>query len=192
MDLVMTKWIALEGTTFLAEKKEQELRSRFSAAMIRDAGAFKQYLSTEEEYLIADGYGAAAIYPLGKGGILNGLWHLLEEQNAGMEIDLRKIPIRQETVEICEFFDLNPYYTASKGALLIMTEGGCGLVRKLEKEGISAAVIGETNDSNDRVIYNQGNKRYLDRPQKEELEKILWEDYHERTDFNIFGEKQPD
>lgn len=173
MDLVLTKWIALEGTVQLAEQKEAALRQRFPAAMLRDARGFAQHFSTKTEYRIANEYGAAAIYPLGKGGILNGLWYLLEEQGAGMEVDLRKISIRQETVEICEFFDLNPYYTASRGALLIMTEGGYGLVRKLEHEGIYAAVIGETNDSNDRIIYNQGNKRYLDRPQKEELEKIF-------------------
>ena len=90
-----------------------------------------------------------------------------------MEIDLRKIPIRQETVEICEFFDLNPYYTDSTGALLVAVEDGFGLVSVLEREGIHAAVIGRTNDGNDRIIYNQGKKRYLDRPQKEELEKVF-------------------
>ena len=71
------------------------------------------------------------------------------------------------------FFDLNPYYTDSTGALLVAVEDGFGLVSVLEREGIHAAVIGRTNDGNDRIIYNQGKKRYLDRPQKEELEKVF-------------------
>lgn len=173
MDLVLTKWIALKGTEKLARCCREALRERFPAAMIRDAAGFAQYFSIERECRIADGYGAAVIYPLGKGGVLNGLWHLLERTDAGMEIDLRKIPIRQETVEICEFFDLNPYYTDSEGSLLIQTKDGPGLVFRLEHEGIPAVVIGSTNESNDRIIYNQGNKRYLDRPQREELEKIF-------------------
>ena len=152
MDLVLTKWIALKGTSVLASCRAEELSSRFPSVMIRDAAGFTCYLSTEREYQISGGYGAAAIYPLGKGGVLGGLWNMLEQINAGMEIDLRKIPIRQETVEICEFFDL---------------------VSVLEREGIHAAVIGRTNDGNDRIIYNQGKKRYLDRPQKEELEKVF-------------------
>ncbi|MGN0275814.1 MAG: hypothetical protein ACI4CZ_01335 [Hominisplanchenecus sp.] len=176
MDLVLTKWIALKGTEKLARCCQEELRKRFPAAMIRDAAGFSKFFSTEREYQIANGYGAAAIYPLGKGGVLNGLWYLLEQTDAGMEIDLRKIPIRQETVEICEFFDLNPYYMDSRGSLLIQTENGPGLAFRLEHEGIPAAVIGGTNESNDRIIYNQGNKRYLDRPQKEELEKIFGSD----------------
>ena len=173
MDLVLTQWIALKGTAELASRREDALRKRFPAAMIRDAAGFARYFSTEREYQIASGYGAAAIYPLGKGGVLGGLWHLLEQIGAGMEVDLRKIPIRQETVEICEFFDLNPYYTDSKGALLVQTNNGPELAFRLEQEGIHATVIGGTNNSNDRILYNQGNKRYLDRPQKEELEKIF-------------------
>ena len=149
MDLVLTKWIALKGTSVLASCRVEELSSRFPSVMIRDAAGFTCYLSTEREYQISGGYGAAAIYPL------------------------RKIPIRQETVEICEFFDLNPYYTDSTGALLVAVEDGFGLVSVLEREGIHAAVIGRTNDGNDRIIYNQGKKRYLDRPQKEELEKVF-------------------
>lgn len=173
MDLVLIKWIALKGTAVLASCREKELSARFPSVMIRDAADLVCCLSTEREYQISAEYGAAAIYPLGKGGILGGLWNMLEQMKVGMEIDLRKIPIRQETVEICEYFDLNPYYTDSTGALLAAAEDGFGLVSVLEREGIHAAVIGRTNSSKDRIIYNQGNKRYLDRPQREELEKIL-------------------
>ena len=173
MDLVVTKWIALKGTFELASQKEEQLLERFPSVMLKDAVDFECELSTEREYQISGGYGAAAIYPLGKGGILSGLWNMLEQMKAGMDIDLRKIPIRQETIEICEFFDLNPYYTDSAGALLVAVEDGFGLVSVLEREEIHAAVIGRTNDGNDRIIYNQGNKRYLDRPQKEELEKVF-------------------
>lgn len=173
MELIVTKWIALEGTVKLVREKRQALRKRFSAAMLQDAEAFETDISTEKEQNAAAAFGAAAIYPLGEGGILNGLWYLMEEAHTGMEVDLRKIPIRQETVEICEFFDLNPYYMASKGALLILTDNGSQMVRKLEHEGIPAAAIGGTTAGNDRILYNQGNKRYLDRPQKEELAKIF-------------------
>ena len=174
MDLVLTKWIALKGTSVLASCRAEELSSRLPSVMIRDAAGFTCYLSTEREYQISGGYGAAAIYPLGKGGVLGGLWNMLEQINAGMEIDLRKIPIRQETVEICEFFDLNPYYTDSTGALLVAVEDGFGLVSVLEREGIHAAVIGRTNDGNDRIRsrredrsdHNGFHRSALDQPER--------------------------
>ena len=76
MDLVLTKWIALKGTSALASCRAEELSSRFPSVMIRDAAGFTRYLSTEREYQISGGYGAAAIYPLGKGGVLGGLWNM--------------------------------------------------------------------------------------------------------------------
>ena len=39
-----------------------------------------------------------------EGGIFGALWEMAEASGVGLEIDLKKIPIRQETVEVCEFF----------------------------------------------------------------------------------------
>lgn len=47
MDLVLTKWIALKGTSVLASCRAEELSSRFPSVMIRDAAGFTRYLSTE-------------------------------------------------------------------------------------------------------------------------------------------------
>ena len=52
MDLVLTKWIALKGTSVLASCRVEELSSRFPSVMIRDAAGFTCYLSTEREYQI--------------------------------------------------------------------------------------------------------------------------------------------
>ena len=172
MDLVLTKWIALKGTFELASRKGEQLLSRFPSVMIQDAAEFERYLSTEREYQISGGYGAAAIYPLGKGGILNGLWNMLEQMEAGMEIDLRKIPIRQESVEICEFFDLNPYMALGGGSALIVTENGEELVDALEQAGIPATLIGQTVDNNDRIIINDEDARYLTPPKGDDIYKI--------------------
>lgn len=66
MDLVLTKWIALKGTSVLASCRAEELSSRFPSVMIRDAAGFTRYLSTEREYQISGGYGAAAHLPAWK------------------------------------------------------------------------------------------------------------------------------
>ena len=52
------------------------------------------------------------------------LWEVAEGANVGLEADLKKIPIRQETVEICEVFHLNPYHIMSSGSVLAVTEDG--------------------------------------------------------------------
>lgn len=68
MDLVLTKWIALKGTSVLASCRAEELSSRFPSVMIRDAAGFIRYLSTEREYQISGGYVLPPLTRLEKAG----------------------------------------------------------------------------------------------------------------------------
>ena len=78
-----------------------------------------------------------------EGGIFGALWEMAEASGVGLEIDLKKIPVRQETIEVCEFFGINPYQLISSGCMLMAAEDGNLLVRELEKAGIPATIIGK-------------------------------------------------
>ena len=171
-DLVVTKWIGLEGTSIVAKEKEQELRKVFSDPFVRTAQEFDQYLSVIPESKIAMEHGVRVMHDVTEGGIFGALWEMAEGSGVGLEIDLKKIPIRQETIEVCEQFGLNPYVLMSSGSMLIGTEHGEILVRRLQEAGISAAVVGQAMDGNDRILRNGGEVRYLDKPQSDELYKI--------------------
>lgn len=171
-DLVVTKWIGLEGTSIVAKEKEQELRKVFSDPFVRTAQEFDQYLSVIPESKIAMEHGVRVMHDVTEGGIFGALWEMAEGSGVGLEIDLKKIPIRQETIEVCEQFGLNPYVLMSSGSMLIGTEHGEILVRHLQEAGISAAVVGQAMDGNDRILRNGGELRYLDKPQSDELYKI--------------------
>jgi hydrogenase maturation factor len=133
MDIVATKWVGLEGTAILAKEKEEELRTRYAQPFIDNAKIFAQMMSIVPEAAVAVMSGASAMHDVSEGGVFGALWELAESAGVGLEIDLKKIPIRQETIEICEFFDLNPYKLLGGGCLLIATEDGNGLVMELEK-----------------------------------------------------------
>ena len=45
----------------------------------------------------------------------------------------------------------------------------------MKEAGILAAVIGKITDNNDRVVINQEEKRFLDRPVSDEFSKIKGE-----------------
>jgi hydrogenase maturation factor len=172
-DLVVTKWIALEGTSMLALEKKDELSSRYPVPFIEEAERFRALLDIRAEAAVAVKSGVRAIHDVSSGGIYASLWEMSEKAGCGLEVDLRKIPVRQETIEICEFFELNPYQLTSGGALLIATGDGKGLVKKLEEEGIPAAVIGALKEGNDKIIVNGDEKRFLESPQADEIHKVL-------------------
>ena len=172
-DIVVTKWIGLEATTILAKEREEELRKRFSAGIVDTAIGVDQFLSVVPESRIAMEHGVTAMHDITEGGVFGALWEMASGAGVGLEVDLKKIPIRQETVEICQYFDLNPYQIMSSGSMMIAADDGHELVRKLEKAGIHAAVVGRTNAGNDRILRNGEDVRYLDKPQPDELYKVL-------------------
>jgi hydrogenase maturation factor len=172
MDMVVTKWIGLEGTVILAEEQEEKLRTRYAQPFLEKAKAYAAQLSVVPEAAVAAKSGACAMHNASQGGIFGALWEMAEAAGVGLDIDLKKIPIRQETVEICEFFDINPYKLMSQGALLLAAEDGNALVRALEREGIPAAVVGKATDSNDRILLCDGERRFLETTQTDELLRV--------------------
>ncbi|MCL2253174.1 MAG: AIR synthase-related protein, partial [Lachnospiraceae bacterium] len=160
-DIVATKWAALEGTIFLAESRAEILAKRFPSWLIREAVSFKKYLSTEVEQKIACDLGIKDVYDVGNFGIFGALWELAENACVGIQVDLKKIPIRQETVEICNFLDINPYEYLSKGMLLLICDNSTALIDELNGRGVYASVIGSTTDNNDRIVINKDRVRYL-------------------------------
>ena len=173
MDIIVTKWIGIEGTAILAKEKEAVLRERYSQPFIDKAKELDRYISVLSEAATAVKSGVAAMHDVTEGGIFGALWEIAEASGVGLEIDLKKIPLKQETVEICEFFGINPYELISSGSMLMAAEDGNGLVMELEKAGIPAVVIGKATDSNDRVLLNEEERRFLEPPKTDELYKAL-------------------
>ncbi len=170
-DIVVTKTIGLEGTALLSMEHEEKLLKRYTESFIYQAQSFANYASILREVAVAVSHGQAAMHVIGQGGILAALWELAGASKVGLSVDLKHIPIKQETVEICEFFGYNPYQLMSTGSLIVTTNDGFGLVRKLEAEGISASVVGKITDSNDKVIFRDDEKRYIDLPGMDEIFK---------------------
>ena len=165
--------IGLEGTTIFAKEKEMELKEHFPASFVDTAKAFDQYLSVVPEAAVAVKSGVAAMHDVTEGGLFGALWEMAEASGVGLEIDLKKIPIRQETVEICEYFDVNPYGLISSGMMLMASEDGNALVHALAEANIPATVIGKATEGNDRVIVRDEERRFLDPPKTDELYKVL-------------------
>jgi len=171
-EIIMTKWAGLEGTAIIAKKKEVELLSKYTEDFIGEAKSFIEHISVIEEARIARNLGVISMHDVTEGGIFGALWELGAASGVGIEVDIKKIPIRQETVEICEFYDLNPYQLISSGVMLMVTDKANALVDELKKKGIPAAVIGRITEGNDRVIINEEEKRFLEPPKSDELYKV--------------------
>ena len=52
------------------------------------------------------------------------------------------------------------------------TEDGIGLVAALEAEHIPAVIVGKVTEGPDRILYNEEEVRYMDRPKQDEYERL--------------------
>ena len=181
--IIVINSIALWATKYIYNEKKRELCGKFSLSFMRHAAnlcgdgegkeisLYGRIASADVPALLRAGeeYSLSYIREMGDGGILNALWYMNEELSSGMEIDLRKIPIRQETVEILESFNINPYYAKSDGCWLIVTGDPVAVMEACEKAGLPCAVIGQITRGPARIIRNGESVRYLDRPQEDSL-----------------------
>ena len=96
---------------------------------------------------------------------------MAEAAGTGLSINLKAIPVRQETIEICEQLELNPYRLLSGGSLLMAADDGEALAESLIQSGIPAFVIGCATEGNDRVLVGseEGERRFLEPVNQEEL-----------------------
>ncbi len=171
MDLLIAGTIAQEGTALLAAAKEKELRTRFPADFVENAIHMGRSICILDAAQAAKREGAAALHDVSQGGIFGALWELCEGAQIGLEADLRKIPIRQETVEICEYYGKNPYQLLSGGSLLIGARNGKAMEERLRGRGIDAVWIGTFTEGSRRILRNKEEIRFLERPAQD----AIWE-----------------
>lgn len=170
-DIIITKWIGLEGTADLAARNQEGLLTRYPAYLVEEAAAFDRYYSILPEAATAVKSGGCTMHDASEGGIFAGLWEMAEGAGVGLTIDMKKLPLRQETVEVCEYCNVNPYELRSGGSLIIASPEGTAVVEALAAEGIPAVIVGRFTDSNERLILNEDETRYMDRPQRDEIYK---------------------
>lgn len=171
-DIVLIGSIGLEGMLRVMSEKEEELKQRFVTTFINQIQSAKSELIAVDAIRIARTHGVSAMQQIGKGGIFAALWEVAEAAGLGLSVSLPDMTIRQETIEVCEFYHLNPYQMTSTGAVLVYTDDGKALIRKLKENGSKAALIGRTTSAKERVITGRAEVRYMDRPQPDELNKI--------------------
>lgn len=169
--VIMTKWAGLEGTSIIARENEEELKKIVNASIVDNAICFSSMLSIVKEASIASEYGATAMHDATEGGILGAVWEVADCSGLGVNIYEDKIPLKNETVEICCAYDINPYRLISSGALVITAFEADKVIDKLESEGIKATLIGEITECGKFIVSKNG-KTILEQPESDEIYKV--------------------
>lgn len=180
MDIVMTKWTGLYGGAILADLKKEDLMTRYPKSYIETAEGYMRYTTLMPELAVLEAAVAEnpgcifAAHDVSNGGVFGALWQLLSACNCGAEFSIEKLPVKQEIIEICEYFDINPYMMNGQGSLLIVTDDGKCIVESMKQAGIEANVIGSTTSGKDRKVIVGEEERFLVPPKGDVLNAIFY------------------
>lgn len=167
-DLYMAGYTALAGTGIVSCAAKEQLSSRFPSVMVEKGISFLK----EGSLLLPLPEGCLKVWPVQEGGILAALWDLGEYWNVGLDIDLRAVPVRQETIEICDHLQIHPYQLFTCGACLFTLPPGTGELPDIRTEGgykIPVAQIGKVTAQKARILHSGEEVRYLDKPAQDSL-----------------------
>jgi len=172
--LILTKTVGIEGTAILANDMEAQLRGKVDNELLSNAKSFFESISVVEEALLAfETGGVTAMHDPTEGGVAGGIHELADASNVGVKIFEEKLPVAEETLEICRFFQIDPLQLISSGALLIATKKqyAAKILEKLRKNGIKASIIGETLDNPKKriLVRKDGFETELVRPRSDHL-----------------------
>ncbi|QUI25473.1 hydrogenase maturation factor [Vallitalea pronyensis] len=172
-DIILTKWAGLEGTAIIAKDHEDVLSKHFNRELMDEAIALGNHLSVVEEARVAMKHGVSSMHDVTEGGVFGALWELGACSNVGLEVVLDDIPVKQCTIEICEYYGINPYKLISSGCMLMTADDGNGLIEQLQKSGIHATIIGKIMASKNRIVIQSDTRRALTPPKTDELYKVM-------------------
>ncbi|SDB32749.1 AIR synthase-related protein [Eubacterium oxidoreducens] len=169
-ELVLVGNIGYAATVYLAKYKKEELETRIHPRVV--SRGLKMEAKPLPKHLEI-----AAIYEVTEGGLNKSLNELAKDYQKGFWIDARRVMIRQETVEFCEFYDLHPWDLLSKDCYLLVTKRAMKVVDACKKAGLICNKIGHLTPDNKKVICRAGEESLLNRARPDALLTVLKKDF---------------
>ena len=176
----MTKYVATEGTGIIAYDHEKTLIKKGVEVDVIEKAKRMIYDTTvyPEGKILLEKFNEHihAMHDPTEGGIFTALNEIADASNTGLKIYQDNIPVKEETIIICEAFNISPYLLLSSGVLLVIVDRNFAeeIRKHIEREGIKATIIGEvTEEPNKRLLIKNGVVSSLPRQEKDEIWKLL-------------------
>ncbi len=163
--VVMTKGVAIEATSSLANSFPRYTERRVGKTIARKARQLTKLCSTVSDALAAASMGigqdgVTSMHDATEGGLLGGLDEMAAASSHSITLTKENILVPEEVQAVCSAFRIDPLSSLSEGTLLITCNPlrGDELVGKLERTGIAASVIGSVSEGEGIWMSEKGNK----------------------------------
>jgi len=167
--ILVTKAVGLEGTAILAHDRADKLSQLIPGDAVKRAQHFIEELSVVKEALAAVQGCVTAMHDATEGGLLGALYELASASGVGFEIDVRSVPVREETKLICQAAGIDPLKLISSGCMIITTPDPDDILNRIRAVGVSATVIGRITANRIGVVVDGDSRQPVGPPEADHL-----------------------
>ncbi len=178
-DIILTKAIAIEGTSIIAREKGDELIGVFGERFVNACRRFTEIpgISVLRDAQIATAYGEIhSMHDPTEGGLATGLFEIAIAADAGLIVEEDCIPVFPECQTLCRHYGLDPLGLIASGSLLltINSRDTAKVLDALSNNDIPAAKIGKILPKEDGLKIKK-HKEVLELPvfNRDEITKIF-------------------
>ncbi len=161
--VLVSKTAGIEAATVLAHLMPEYLESKLGQYNAKMAGKlfFKTSTIQEAQEAIKFGLGKNGITGMksaGETGFMGAVEEFCTAGGFGVELDYSQIPVYDEVKEISEIFDLNPFRTASMGAMIMTAPESVSedFIKVLVGNGIDVVDVGKVSRNSNAVKVSGG------------------------------------
>jgi hydrogenase expression/formation protein HypE len=147
--IIVTKSAAVASTGILSKAFPRYVSENIGEDLFAKASDYFRRTSVVNDALTAvkagvRSEGVSAMHDATEGGVLSAIYELASASSLGARVDVGKIPVSEETREICRIFDMDPFVSLGEGALVIACHPSRSpyVISLLAEGGISAADVG--------------------------------------------------
>ncbi|WP_454053305.1 AIR synthase family protein [Clostridium sp. Marseille-Q7071] len=170
--IIITKKLCLEGTSILVNDFYDKCKKVLTEEEINIAKSYVESISVVKEGKIAGDHRANSMHDITEGGALGALWEMAKASNVGFKVYKEKMPISNITKKLCDEFGIDPLKFISSGSMVITTENGEELVKKMVESGIEATIIGCIIEEKG-ILVDEQIEIEVAPPERDELFKIF-------------------
>ena len=179
MALVFVKgFVGNLGTKILIENKYDELSKHFNAEFLKKIlndinGGVNPPLFMGDSDIKEDPINRIIDREnIARGGLLTALWKICDRNKCGLRYTLSKVPILQGTIEISNYFDLNPYRLLTNNSEILFVDDSIE-DDDVNKNVAYGSLIGHTTKDKKRVRIDNDIESFLTKDYKDEIDRII-------------------
>lgn len=155
--IVISGFAGEYGAREIVKAKADDMTDRFAGSYLESviSSEMKPYIKDTAGAFLESG--AVSVHDVSYGGIYRSLEEISERWNLGIRVIHERIPIRQSTIEICEYWNINPYMLLGTGSVVaVVPEDQIEEMEKLLQErNIPYSVAGELTKEGCREVVSQ-------------------------------------